>query len=275
MNMIDFHTHIFPETLAERAITHLAKTSGNMIAYGAGLKEDLVRNMDESRTVLSVVLSIATNEKQMKNVNDFAISVNGYKDKLVSFGSVYPHSDSAVDELYRLHDNGIKGIKLHPEYQDFFVDDAQFAPLYETLTKLNMITVFHAGMDNGFADDGKAFAGRFAQTLKVLKSPIVLAHMGGYMEWLQVEKHLVGKDIYFDTSFCFSRIPLPIMSRMVKNHGCGRILFGSDSPWSTPQLERRLIDALDISEEDKAKVLYRNAENLLCIKPITNYLKNY
>ena len=261
--MIDFHTHIFPEVLAERAVTSLAKTSGNMLPYSTGIKEDLIKTMNESGVEISVVLSIATNEKQMKNVNDFAVSVNGYEGRLVSFGSVYPNSHRAIDELYRLRESGIKGIKLHPEYQDFFVDDDKLAPLYETLTKLNMITVFHAGMDNGFADTGRAFAGRFAQTLKALKSPTVLAHMGGYIEWLHTEKHLVGKPVYFDTSFCFSRIPLPIMNRMVKTHGCDKILFGSDMPWSTPRLERRLVDALDISESDRAKIMRKNAESLL------------
>ncbi|MCL2071091.1 MAG: hypothetical protein FWH07_02525 [Oscillospiraceae bacterium] len=129
--MLDFHTHIFPENLAERATSHLAKTSGNMLVYSTGTKDDLIRIMDESEVTTSVVLNIATNEKQMKNVNDFAISVNGYKGKLVSFGSVYPHSERAIEELHRLHESGIKGIKLHPEYQEFFVDDDKFAPLYE------------------------------------------------------------------------------------------------------------------------------------------------
>ena len=126
-----------------------------------------------------------------------------------------------------------------------------------------MITVFHVGMDNGFADSGRAFAERFVETLKVLKSPVVLAHMGGYMEWLQVEKYLVGKDVYFDTSFCFSRIPLLIANRIVKAHGCDKILFGSDIPWSTPLLERRLIDALEISDDEREMILFRNAERLL------------
>lgn len=264
MPMIDFHTHIFPERLANKAIKVLAETSGNMLAYSTGIKEDLVKAMDEAGVDISVVLSIATNEKQTKNVNDFAISVNGYGGRLVSFGSVYPGSDIAIDELYRLNEIGIKGIKFHPEYQEFFVDDDKYASLYETLTKLNMITVFHAGMDNGFLDTGRGSAHRFREVLKVLKSPVVLAHMGGYMDWVQVEKHLVGTDVYFDTSFCFSRIPFPIMSRMVKNHGFGKILFGSDMPWSTAQMELRLIEALDISRADRERILSKNAENLLC-----------
>ena len=261
--MIDFHTHIFPENIAARAIKILAETGGNMIAYSTGVKEDLIRIMDEDGVAVSVVLNIATNEKQTKNVNDFAISINGYMDRLVSFGSVYPGTDSSVEELYRLKENGIKGIKLHPEYQEFFVDDDKMTPIYETIVKLGMITVFHAGMDNGFLYEGRAAASRFKEVIKFLKSPVVLAHMGGYMDWEQVEKHLVGSDVYFDTSFCFSRIPLPLMNRMVKNHGCDRILFGTDMPWSNAEMEKRLIKALDISDEEQLKIFHNNAEMLL------------
>ena len=263
--MIDFHTHIFPEKLAEKAVNFLAQTSGNMLTYSTGMKDDLIRVMDEDNVDVSVVLNIATNERQMKNVNDFAVSINGYMGRLVSFGSVYPAADSAIEELYRLKEHGIKGIKFHPEYQDFFVDDDKWAHLYEVLTKLNMITVFHAGMDNGYLDTGRASAFRFVETLKGLKSPVVLAHMGGYMEWVQVEKYLVGTDAYFDTSFCFSRIPMPIMDRMVKNHGYDKILFGSDMPWSTAQMELRLINSLDITETGKEKILHKNAAKLLVL----------
>jgi predicted TIM-barrel fold metal-dependent hydrolase len=261
--MIDFHTHIFPDTLAEKAINNIAMTSGNMLVYSGGTKDCLIKSMNESNVEISVVLSIVTNERQMKKVNDFAISVNGHMGKIVSFGSVYPHSDSAISEIHSLKENGIKGVKLHPEYQDFYVDDDKYTAIYETLTSLNMITVFHAGMDNGFLNNERASAIRLKEVLKVLKSPAVFAHMGGYMEWLQAEKHLVGTEAYFDTSFCFSRIPLPIMNRMVKSHGCDKILFGSDTPWSTAQMERRLIDVLDICESDKENILHRNAKKLL------------
>jgi predicted TIM-barrel fold metal-dependent hydrolase len=145
----------------------------------------------------------------------------------------------------------------------FYADDDICAPIYETLANLNMITVFHAGMDCGFLDNQRASARRLKEVLKVLKSPTVFAHMGGYMEWVQAEKYLVGTDAYFDTSFCFSRIPLPIMNRMVKNHGCDKILFGSDTPWSTAQMELRLIEVLDICESDKEKILRKNAGKLL------------
>jgi predicted TIM-barrel fold metal-dependent hydrolase len=264
MAIIDFHTHLFPEKVAARAIAALAEAGGNLIPYSNGAADSLIDIMDAENVDKSVVLNIATNEKQMKNVNDFAISLNGYRGRLISFGSVFPFGGGAEEELYRLRENGVKGIKFHPEYQEFYVDDSRLAALYETINKLGLITVFHAGQDIGFTESDKSSPARCVEMLKALTgAPVVLAHMGGYIMWFEVERLLTGKNVFFDTSYCYSRIPMPIMERIVKNHGADKILFGTDMPWSLPSSERRLIDALRISDGEKSAILGGNAEKLL------------
>ena len=262
--IIDFHTHVFPEKIVEKALSVLSETGGNLILYSDGTINGLIDNMNSDKVEKSVILSIATNEKQMKNVNDFAISLNNYDNKIISFGSVHPLAENAVEELYRIKESGLKGVKFHPEYQDFFVDDPKMAKIYEAINKLDLITVFHAGMDDAFSEPVKASPERFKNMLSDFKTPVVLAHMGGYIMWSDVEKHLIGIDkLYFDTSFCFSRIPLPLMERIVTNHGTDKILFGSDMPWSLPKMEKRLIDALYLTDNEKENIFYKNAEQLL------------
>ncbi len=266
--IIDFHTHAFPEKIVARAIEGLAKDSGNVIPFADGTAGGLIGQLDEAFVDKSVVLHIATNEKQTANVNNFALELNGYEDRLISFGSVYPKGDVelAVSELYRLHENGIKGIKLHPEYQDFFVDDPAVSKVYDTVKKLGLITVFHAGMDNGFRLPVKAPPQRFAAIMGAFgDAPVVLAHSGGYILWNEVLELLAGRfdNMYFDTSFCYSRIPLPILKDIVERQGADHILFGSDSPWSPPVLERRLVEGLELSDFDLALVLGGNAERIL------------
>ena len=264
LEMIDFHTHIFPGKIAARAMDSLSQASGHMIPVSDGTREGLLQLMDADGVSQSVVLSIATNEGQMTKVNDHAIAING--GRLVSFGSVYPRAENAVDELHRLHDAGVKGIKLHPEYQDFFVDDDALLPIYETLRALKMITVFHAGMDNAYMEPIKASPKRLAAMLPAFgEAPVVLAHMGGYIMWREVLEVLAGKPVYLDTSFCFSRIPLPLCKAIVTKHGPDHILFGSDAPWSRPANERRLVDALELSDADTAAVLRGNARRLLAL----------
>ena len=263
--VIDFHTHAFPEKIVARAIDTLAKTSGNVIPFSDGTVDGLLHTMDEGGVDRSVVLNIATNEGQMSKVNDFAISIDGYAERLISFGSVYPGSGAALEELHRLHEAGVRGIKLHPEYQDFFVDDDRMTPVYELLGQLGMITVFHSGLDNGFMGPVHCTPQRVKAMLPAFGgAPVVLAHMGGYILWNEVLEVLAGLDgLYFDTSFCYSRIPMPLCRAIIERHGAEHILFGSDSPWSPPRLERRLVEGLSLPDESVAAVMGGNACRLL------------
>ena len=267
MEIIDFHTHAFPGRLAARAMDSLSAESGGLIPCADGTVGGLLSLMDADGVDRSAVLNIATNPKQMKSVNDFAIGlltdpVHG--GRLIPFGSVWPTAEDARDELYRLREAGVRGVKFHPEYQDFYVDDDAMAPVYETIRKLRMITVFHAGADIGFPVPVRAAPARCAAMLPAFgEAPVVLAHMGGYMLWYEVLEHLAGRDVYLDTSYCYSRIPLPLMKEIVSKHGAQRVLFGSDAPWTRPYHERRLVEALGLDEEDFADVMGGNARRLL------------
>ena len=260
--IIDFHAHAFPEKIAARALDTLSNNSGNLKPFTDGTKSGLVAHLDTASVDKAVVLNIATSEKQQSNVNDFAASINS--DRLVSFGSVFPLADSAVEELYRIKELGLKGIKLHPEYQDFFVDDDKVLKVYETADKLGLITTFHAGLDLGFEPPYHCTPQRLANILHVFKSGLVVAaHFGGFAMWDDVETHLVGKNIYFDTAFCFSRMSHMQAIRILKNHGSDKILFGSDIPWSASDLEMRFVDSFNLNDDEKAMILGGNAKKLL------------
>ena len=142
--LIDFHVHLFPDALAPRALEHLRGIAQSS-THTLGTVTDTLRAMDEANVDISVVQSIATNPGQQKNVNDFAAAIQG--ERLVCFGSVHPSAPDMVEELYRIRELGLKGIKLHPDYQAFYVDDPHLAPLYETAQALGLPILFHAGQD--------------------------------------------------------------------------------------------------------------------------------
>ena len=204
--IVDFHTHCFPEKIAARAISTLA-AAGAETPYHSGSEQSLLDNIKAMGADLAVVLNIATNPRQQKSVNDYAIFLNSIEG-LTAFGSVHPESPDALDELERLKDAGIKGIKLHPDYQHFFVDEKRLFPIYEKAAKLELITVFHAGVDIGIPDPVHCTPQALASILPVFQgAPVVAAHFGGYMMRAQTMKHLIGKDVYFDTSYSYSRFP--------------------------------------------------------------------
>ena len=262
--IIDFHTHCFPQKIAQKAVEKLSFTAGGLEYYTDGSLPSLKKRMADSGVTTSVVLSIATNEKQQKNVNDFSAQING-EDGVIAFGSVYPHSDESLCELERIKHLGLKGVKLHPDYQGFSVDDAKMIPLYKKISSLGLITVFHAGFDYGFPPPYGATPEKMEKALSFFDTPVIAAHWGGLNCSEGVLKHLCGKDIYFDTAFGYATMPKYYAERIIEKHGVDKILFGTDTPWHTADMEKKLLGSLQLDDKQMQKILSLNAEKLLGI----------
>ena len=262
--LIDFHTHCFPDHLAQKAIPHLSHISGGLQPYTDGTVLGLKKSMESNGVSASVILNIATNAHQQTKVNDFASSVNDNK-TIFSFGSVHFESFDALNELERIKDMGLKGVKLHPYYQGFDVDDPKMKPIYKKISQLGLICVFHAGRDYGFAPPYKNTPSKMLKALSWFSSPVIVAHWGGVDCYDEVLKLLAGTDAYFDTSFGYSMMPKYYAQKIFEKHGADKMVFGTDTPWHTKEMEMRLIESLDISQEDKEKIFYKTACKLLNI----------
>lgn len=262
--LIDFHTHAFPEKIAQKAIEKLSCASGGLTPYTNGTFFDLKRLFSQSGVDKAVVLNIATNATQQKNVNDFAASINDGQN-IFAFGSVFPDAPDALGELERIKALGLKGVKLHPDYQQFSVDDEKMKPIYKKIGELGLITVFHAGQDYGFPPPYGATPEKLEKALKWFSSPVIAAHFGGIGYSKEVFERLCGKDIYFDTSFGYASLPKYYAQKIIDTHGADKILFGTDSPWHTAEMELKLLNTLEISHADWEKITHKNAEKLLGI----------
>lgn len=262
--LIDFHTHAFPDTLSKRTLEKLSYASGGLMPQSEGTVSSLTDEMKNDGVDMSVVLSIATNPKQQTNVNNFAKEINDY-DCLFAFGSVHPDAEDVYDELERIKSMGLKGVKFHPEYQGFYVDDEKMKPIYKKISSLGLITVFHSGYDIGFAPPYHCMPDNLIGALRWFDSPVIAAHWGGASCGLEVIDKLCGKDVWFDLSFGYGTMPKAIAQRIIDNHTPDRLVFGSDMPWHRPSWEKRLIETLDISQSDKDKIYYKNALGLLGI----------
>ena len=260
--LIDFHTHAFPDAIAPKAMAKLSHVSGGMMPSTDGTEAGLRASMHRGGVDLSVMLSIATNAHQMRSVNDFAAALNG-KEGIVAFGSVFPFAPDALDELDRIKALGLKGVKLHPDYQGFSVDDERLFPLYKKISALGLITVFHAGQDYGFPPPYGASPDKMLRALRVFSSPVVAAHFGGLGYAEEVLTLLAGTGIYFDTSFSYAQLPKYYAERIFEKQGAERMLFGTDTPWHSPEQELRLLRSLGLSDGEWEAVTHGNAERLL------------
>ena len=260
--IIDFHTHCFPDKLAARAVQRLSDAGGGLMSYADGTLEGLRQQMTQHNIDLSVVLNIATKPEQQTNVNNFAASLDKESD-LIAFGSVYPGAPDAFEELERIKELGLKGVKFHPEYQQFAVDDPRWKPLYRKISELGLITVFHAGVDYGFPPPYGCMPDGLASVLDCFETPVVAAHWGGLQYGEDVLRHLCGREVYLDTSFGYGRLSKYHAEMIIEKHGVDRLLFATDSPWHTAAMEWRLLNTLGLTEEEKEKLTCTNAKRLL------------
>lgn len=261
--VIDFHTHCFPDELVEKAIPALAEKAC-IPAMLNGTVSDLEKSMNASGITCSILLNIATKPSQTEKINNWAAQIQ--KDNIVAFGSIHPLYGNWKNELKRIKELGIKGIKFHPEYQDFYVDDKALFPIYEFAFELGLVIAFHAGEDLGFAPPFRCTPEKLESLVRLFKGgKIVAAHMGGYNYWDEVEKHLIGKDIYFDTSYAVGIMDNKQAKRLIRDHGYKRILFGTDSPWRDQDWSVQSIKKLCLEPEIEEAIFYKNAMELLGI----------
>lgn len=232
--IVDFHTHIFPEKIAEKTISALS-AKGGIPAYSDGMLDGLLNSMKDAGIDISVVLPVVTAPKQFDSIHRFAIEINEREygeQRLISFGGIHPDTDNYKEELNFIASHGFKGIKLHPDYQQTFIDDIKYKRIISYATELGLAIVTHAGFDVGYPELTHCTPDRTLAMLKEVRpEKMILAHMGGLNYWDDVEKYLVGENVYFDTAYVVDEISEEQFIRIVKNHGVDRILFASDSPW--------------------------------------------
>lgn len=259
--VIDFHAHCFPDFLAGRAISELEKGCG-INAVHDGSAGGLKNYMKQCGVDKSVVLSVATKPSQVKAINEWAKKSN--EEELCFFGAIHPDDENVFDVIKQLKDEGLRGVKLHPDYQHFFADERKLMPVYEALRDEGLLVVFHAGMDIGLPVPIHCTPLMIRNVLNEVKGlAVIAAHMGSHALWRDAEELLCGMPVFFDTSYSYYMLGNEGMERMIKKHGAERILFGTDSPWTKADEETRRITSLNLPRSDIDKILYRNALSLL------------
>jgi len=263
--VIDFHTHIFPDGLAHRAIsTLLSGIEGIYTPVTDGTKAGLLKNMDEWGIGLSVVQPVVTKQSQTENTNKWASAV--CSDRILSFGGIYPGTDDYKRDIDYVVSLGLKGLKFHAEYQNFRVDDQRMLRIYDYALGKGLVILHHAGFDPGFPAPFKSSPRQFARIADEMRGGVmVAAHLGGHAQWDEVERYLAGKNIYLDTSMGLDFYPREQFLRIVRAHGADKILFGSDSPWSNAKKEIETLKSLPLTGREAELILGLNAKRILNI----------
>ncbi|MDE1860237.1 MAG: amidohydrolase [Candidatus Micrarchaeota archaeon] len=237
MMMLDFHTHV---GFDKDGMSHTI--------------QELLATMDFNYVDKAVVFPL--NEKDGDLIGASLKLLEAKNPRLVPFLRFDPKS--TTPEMLRKHISRFRGVKLHPQSQDFDVMDNDFYPLYEIIAKSKKPLLVHTKADQRFptADpDRISMLGDVFPNLKII--------LGHFAHGSPDAIARVGKldNLYLETSI---RCTHPLhLKRTLEIVGPDKILFGSDIPYSNQELELLKIRRCDITYEDMEKILYKNAASLL------------
>ena len=182
--IIDIHTHTFPDKIAAATVNKLGDAAHLEPCTDAS-RDGLVSSMEKAGIDLSVILPVATKPSQVEKINTRAAQTNAlYKGKLFSLGGIHPAYENWYEELGRVKELGLKGIKIHPVYQGADIDSEPFMNILKRCAELGLSVITHAGDDIGFpgvVHCSPEMCLRVKEEIPDLK--LILAHMGGWQNW--------------------------------------------------------------------------------------------
>ena len=260
MNIVDFHTHAFPDPVAEKAMPGLQK-EGYIKAALDGKISSLLASMDTAGIHRSVVCSIATKPAQFDPILQWSKAIAS--DRLIPFPSVHPADRDAVTHVHRIHEQGFKGLKLHPYYQDFNLDDERAFPIYQAARDCGLIIACHTGFDLAFPRDRKADPRKILKVLAAFPTlRFVATHLFAWEDWDEVETHLLGKPFYTEISFTDGFLSDQRTCDLLRRHPSEFLLFGTDSPWRDQARTVRYVRRLRLGPEYERAIFSENALRL-------------
>lgn len=262
MKIADIHAHIFPEKLAEKA----SHSIGSFYGVSIEREADMPRLCAEDKLAgitRCVVSNSATNASQVQNANTFlAEAVRGH-DGYLAFGTIYPGLDGFEEELDRMLELGLRGIKIHPDFQKLAIDDERGIETYKAIARRDLPVLFHMG------DDRYDFSSPERLTNLLRRVPelrAVAAHFGGWRSWPRSLAHLQPEGVLYDTSSTLGMIDRELVLRFIDKIGPDRLIFGTDFPMWSPKEELERFLSLGLDEAEQQKILYGNFMNLLHLK---------
>ena len=268
--IIDFHTHVFPDKIAERTVSYLAER-GSLPPYSNGTASGLLEKMKEAGVDISVSLPVLTSPEQFDSVNRYARSLNeAFSDtfpRIISFGGIHPRCEGIDEKMKFLSESGFLGVKIHPDYQQTFIDDEGYIEIMESARRYDLIVVTHSGPDAAYMDrEPRCTPTRVLKLLeRVPYGKLVLAHYGANKMWDEVYESLAGLDVYFDTSLILPEIDGGVFKKILNKHGSDKILFATDSPWNDIKGDVEILKSFSLPKETEDKILFKNAKELLKI----------
>lgn len=204
---------------------------------------------------------IATKPEQVESINRW--STGQHRWPMLSLGTIHPDTPGPERVLAGVRAAGLPGIKLHPEYQSFHLDDPRLTPIWQACAELGLIVLMHCGADIAFDPPYHSTPASIAALLDQHPNlTLVAAHFGGWKMWDAVARDLVGRRFFMDVSFTDGYMSDSEVVALSRRHGVERVLFGSDAPWRDQAADLRAFERLGFTAAERRRILWDNAAAL-------------
>ena len=260
MKIFDIHAHIYPDKIAPHAVHAISAAYDGVEVRNDGRLETLLGEMDDAGIDSFAAHSVATTTHQVDSINHFVMeAARSHPGRIVPFASLHPDTPDLPDVVDALVQAGFCGVKLHPEFQSFNVDEPRALAMFEALAG-RLPVLLHCGdyrCDNSAPE-------RIKNMLRQVPGlTLICAHLGGWTTWEWAAAELIGQDIWVDTSSSIYALDAPTAVGIIRGYGVDRVLFGSDYPMWTPAEEVRRFLALPLTDDEREKILWTNHLALL------------
>ncbi|BCB83897.1 amidohydrolase family protein [Phytohabitans suffuscus] len=258
--IVDIHCHVWPDHIAPQV---LASRPAALDPVFDGTVGGLLRTMDAAGVDRAVCLGIANTARTVRRANEFIGSID--RTRLTPFGTVHP--DLPVEENLRsLADNGIRGVKLHPLFQELSLADPRVIDIARGLAAEGIVVVTHAGAGGDEAANERGAP----RSLRILRDAVpdltlIACHYGGYHRLAEAEVEVLGSPLLLETSWPprLAELDPERLRAIIRRHGAHRVVFGSDWPMADPAAEIATIRSLGLDPAEEEAILGGTLAGLL------------
>ena len=262
--IIDCHCHVYPDKIAHRAVEGISRFYDLPMCY-EGKASTLIDESNKIGVCHNIIFSVATTPLQVGSINSFiAGCVKEGEGRFTGLGSLHPDTENVVEEIENIKSLGLKGVKLHPDFQKFKINDERLFPIYKACCDASLPLLLHTGdYRYDFSNPG-----RMADVLtKFPELTVIGAHFGGWSVWKEAADLLAAfENFYVDTCSSFHWLDKEKTVEIIRKYGAHKVLFATDFPMWSYEKEYDYFMNLDLSDEDRRKILYENAVKLFGIE---------
>lgn len=262
--VIDTHCHIYPDKIALKAAKGIGTFYDTEMAFDGRL-DTLKAVSARAHVVHSVIFSVATTPHQVHSINTFiAENVRQSGGRFTGLGTLHPDSETMEADIDELQSLGLKGVKLHPDVQQFPIDGEAGRLICALCQERGLPLLLHAG-------DYRYDYSNVNRLIPLLrdfpKLQMIGAHFGGWSVWAQAAEALHGfPNITVDASSTFHWVSRDTAKKLIALYGADRVLFGSDFPMWDPKDEIEYLLSLGLTDGELEHIFYKNAQRMFDIK---------